>query len=251
MEDFYTVRQVQEILKVDRVTIYRMLNDGRLRGIKIGQQWRFPRSEIEHMLNRETAEPVPADASAPAAADAGFPTHCIQTIQDLFAEISQMNAVVVDMNGDPMTVYSHPSKFCSLILSSLTGREACRACWREAVRLHAEQTHFTCHAGLTLMTIPLLDRGVQIGALVMGEFYWQPPDRYEEAERVQKLANLHHIDRQALQDAIFDIQVIPAEKHLQVETWPRHTVNAMHSILNERSGFIQRLQKIADLTQVS
>jgi excisionase family DNA binding protein len=39
---YLTTRQVQNILQVDRITIYRMLQDGRLKGVKIGQQWRFP-----------------------------------------------------------------------------------------------------------------------------------------------------------------------------------------------------------------
>ena len=34
MTDLLTTRQVQDILKVDRITIYRMLQDGRLKGVK-------------------------------------------------------------------------------------------------------------------------------------------------------------------------------------------------------------------------
>ena len=50
VNDLLTSRQVQEILKVDRITVYRMLNDGRLKGVKIGQQWRFHNSEVERLL---------------------------------------------------------------------------------------------------------------------------------------------------------------------------------------------------------
>jgi excisionase family DNA binding protein len=53
MTDLLTTRQVQEILKVDRITIYRMLQDGRLKGVKIGQQWRFARREVERLLQQE------------------------------------------------------------------------------------------------------------------------------------------------------------------------------------------------------
>ena len=47
-----TTRQVQELLRVDRITVYRMLNDGRLKGVKIGQQWRFPAREVERLLGQ-------------------------------------------------------------------------------------------------------------------------------------------------------------------------------------------------------
>ncbi len=50
MEDLLTTREVQELLKVDRITIYRMLQDGRLHGMKIGQQWRFPK-RVERLLH--------------------------------------------------------------------------------------------------------------------------------------------------------------------------------------------------------
>ena len=53
MDNLLTTRQVQDRLKVDRITIYRMLQDGRLRGVKIGQQWRFPEKEIERLKKEQ------------------------------------------------------------------------------------------------------------------------------------------------------------------------------------------------------
>jgi excisionase family DNA binding protein len=251
MEEFYTVRQVQDILKVDRITIYRMLNDGRLKGIKIGQQWRFPQSEIKRMVSGDLLSAPINTSPTNNLTEAGFPTHCIQTIQNLYSEISRISALVLDMEGNPLTSFSQPCRYCTLLLSSATGREACRVCWKESAELSVRQTHFTCHAGLQYLAVPIYDRGRQIGALLTGQFYWQSPDRYEESERVQKLAATHHIDPDELQSAVLDVQIIPNERHAQVESWPRHAVDAMHSILNERSGFMQRLQQIADLTQVS
>jgi excisionase family DNA binding protein len=250
MTDLYTVRQVQQILKVDRITIYRMLGDGRLKGIKIGQQWRFPHTEIDRLLGlpEVTAETVAETDSS--LTDSSFPTHCIQTIQNLFSDISRIGAVVVDMNGDNLTTFSRPSKFCSLMMSSPSGRSACQACWKEAAENSSQKNTFTCHAGLQYLAAPIFDRGNQIGALITGQFYLQSPDRYEESERVQHLARMHHINTEQLQSTAVEIQAIPADKQVQVESWPKSTVEAMHSILNERSGFLNRLQQIANLTQL-
>ena len=55
--DLLTTRQLQELLQVDRVTIYRMLSDGRLTGFKVGGQWRFSRHEIEKWLQEQRATP--------------------------------------------------------------------------------------------------------------------------------------------------------------------------------------------------
>ena len=118
MEDLLTTRQVLEYLKVDRITVYRMLNDGRLKGIKIGQHWRFPRSEVERLVNgapsteeRRNGEPPTAGRRdgdtqpepGQAEPSSSFPTHCAQTIQDLYSEVSQISALIVDLDGEPLT----------------------------------------------------------------------------------------------------------------------------------------------------
>ena len=51
MDALLTVRHLQDLLQVDRITIYRMLDDGRLRGFKVGGQWRFSRQAIEGWLH--------------------------------------------------------------------------------------------------------------------------------------------------------------------------------------------------------
>ena len=81
MDVLLTTREVLDILKVDRITIYRMLQDGRIKGVKIGQQWRFARGEVERIAggNNYTLEPIQPKT------DPGIPTHCVQTIQDLFS----------------------------------------------------------------------------------------------------------------------------------------------------------------------
>ena len=50
MTDLLTTSEVQQILSVDRTTIYRMVESGRLPAIRVGKQWRFSRPEIERWL---------------------------------------------------------------------------------------------------------------------------------------------------------------------------------------------------------
>src|SRR5512133_263859 len=118
MDDFLTTRQTQELLKVDRITIYRMLNDGRLKGTKIGQQWRFPRLEVERLLN--------GSGQVEPSVDSSLPVHCLQTIQDLFATVSQLSAVLLYPHGNFITSISNPCSFCQMSLSSQTTQETCR-----------------------------------------------------------------------------------------------------------------------------
>ena len=126
MENFLTTKQVQNLFKVDRITVYRMLQDGRLKGIKIGNQWRFSQSEVERMLNGVASPDEPETESS-------FPVHCVQTIQNLYSSVSQSNALVVNQQGEPVTKVSKQSRFCTIIQSSEIGLNACQASWKSFV----------------------------------------------------------------------------------------------------------------------
>jgi excisionase family DNA binding protein len=252
MTDLLTVRDVQALLKVDRITIYRMLQDGRLKGVKIGQQWRFQPNEVDRLLgiNQADSESEPVDIQT------GFPTHCVQTIQDLFAEVSQISALVVDMQGNPLTQVSHPTRFCQILLSSPSGESACRLSWQSFAHDSAPvngvpgSKFFTCLAGLQYIGAPVMDRDTQIGVFLAGQFYWQPPDPREEAERIRRLAASYDVPLNDLQDAARSIPVIPPDQHVRAESWPFIAARAVQSILQERICFIERLQQIANLTQL-
>ena len=56
MQTLLSARQVQEVLHIDRSTVYRMAEDGRLPAIRVGKQWRFPADEIYRVV--DTAPPV-------------------------------------------------------------------------------------------------------------------------------------------------------------------------------------------------
>jgi excisionase family DNA binding protein len=255
MDDLLTTRQVQDILKVDRITVYRMLQDGRIKGVKIGQQWRFPLGEVERLtgINRpvERTESPSSDSND----DPNFPTHCVQTIQDLFSEISLVSALVVDMQGRQLTQISHPSRFCLLIQSSPSGLNACQACWQNFARDSMEvnglagSKFFTCHAGLNHVGAPLFDKDAQIGLFLASHFYWQRPDPREETERIRRLAAVHHLPLEEMLAAAQEIQVIDPALHARAESWPFTAARAIMSILHERIGFMERLQQIASLTQ--
>lgn len=247
MSDLYTVKQVQDLLKVDRITVYRMLQDGRLKGIKIGHQWRFNASELEHLLGG-----VSSTQDGQSESSSNLPIHCIQTIQNLFSDISQLSSLVVDMEGNPLTNISNPCAFCTRIMSSPSGREACQASWRDiASKCQIKTQISTCHAGLNYAAAPIFDQGVQIGAFIAGQFNYQAPDRYEESERMKRLASLYRLPSETLAEEVLSVLIVPAERRSMVESWPRTSAHAVHSILDERTGFITRLQKIADLTQIA
>ena len=52
-QDLLDMKQAVEMLKTSRATFYRWLREGRVRGMKVGRQWRFERGEIERFLKGE------------------------------------------------------------------------------------------------------------------------------------------------------------------------------------------------------
>jgi ligand-binding sensor protein len=131
------------------------------------------------------------------------------------------------------------------------GYAACRESWRQFAKNSQDGSKFfTCHAGLQFVGAPISDKNGQVGLVLIGQFYWQPPDPREEAERIRRLAQVYGLRREALQEAADSIQVIPPEQHTKVESWPATAARAMNSILHERIGFMERLQQIANLTQI-
>ena len=49
-DDILTVAEVMELLYVGKNTVYRLLQDGELRGFRIGKVWRIPKDCLEQYI---------------------------------------------------------------------------------------------------------------------------------------------------------------------------------------------------------
>ncbi len=54
--EFYTAKEVAEILKVNIMTIYRYIKAGRLQAHKIGKDFRIEKSELEQFLKKTSTK---------------------------------------------------------------------------------------------------------------------------------------------------------------------------------------------------
>jgi excisionase family DNA binding protein len=52
LSDLLTVKEVAEILRVSQPTVLRMIEDGELPAIRVRNQWRIRRSELDAYLQR-------------------------------------------------------------------------------------------------------------------------------------------------------------------------------------------------------
>lgn len=128
-----TSKQVQEIFKVDRSTIYRMAEDGRLPAVKVGRQWRFPADRVESLLG-QPSEPAPSETptvlSATAQLSTFLPPDTAQAVADLAADLFGVMAVVTDMMGRALTTVSNPCGYFTAVYNSVYTPDRCSSGWR-------------------------------------------------------------------------------------------------------------------------
>lgn len=247
MDNLLTTKQLQDLLKVDRTTVYRMLKTGRLMGVKVGNQWRFPRDEVEAMLSGRPAECDPAAEPAPPAET--LPVPCVQAIQDVFAELADVGTVTTRPNGQPLTTISNCSRFCQLIQSSAAGQAACVESWQKLARLSPRQPQFlACHAGLQYACAPIeVNDGLE-AMLVAGQFYAVPPIPTDEQTRLDTLAHKFNLDATALADAAQEIPVLTNRTQAKIGQWLRKVAQTFGQVGKERAAFRNRLRLIAEMS---
>jgi excisionase family DNA binding protein len=243
--DLLTTKELQDLLKIDRTTIYRMLKDGRITGVRVGNQWRFLREEIESTLAVSTSVgkvsvPLPADA---------LPLHCVRPIQQVFAEIARVGSLTTSPEGEPLTEISNSCEFCSLILQSESGRQGCVSSWKKLAHQSDKQPQFaTCHAGLQYARARIEVDGKLAAMVIAGQFYAQPTDPSEERRRIAGLAANYEIDPDALASAAEKIRVLDKRHEEQIGGWLQKVADTFEQVAHERASLMNRLQRIADMS---
>ena len=254
MDVLLTARQLQELLQVDRITIYRMLNDGRLRGFKVGGQWRFSRRVIEHWLEEQRAslgvsEPSKSSDGLQPSAEA-LPLSCIRAIQDVFAEALGVGTVTTDVDGNPLTPVAHSCEFCDLILSTEAGRRRCIGSWQAAAAEPGDTPRLaTCHAGLRYVWGRIEVRGEFVAATHAGQFLGSPPTGGEWPVRLAGLAAATGISEQKLRQALARVPVLDETRRQQVPRLLHRVATTFSEIGEERLSLLGRLRRIAEITK--
>jgi excisionase family DNA binding protein len=247
MSELLTTKQIQDLLKIDRITVYRMLNDGRLKGAKIANQWRFPQNEIDRLMGIESDDDQEAVESI-----TDFPSACVGEVQEIYAGIIGIGAITVTLHGTPLTEPTFSNPFCKLMLSTEQGRQACQNSWRKiALKSTGESNFQICHAGLCYKRAPINAENTQIAWLIGGQYYLNTPDHEKEKERVKQLATNYHIPEEELQEAAKKIPVLKRYQQELVQEWTPKVARTVQSILCERSDLMSRLQRIAELSAIS
>lgn len=253
MDDLLTTKQLQDLLQVDRVTIYRMLGDGRLRGFKVGGQWRFSRQEIEiwlqeqqHALNGTDAFPPIDEMVVPS--PQSLPLSCIQAIQAVCAEALEVAVVATDLKGSPLSEVSNSCDFCSLILSTGEGQHRCSESWRQSNSGRV----YPCHAGLMCVSAPITVGGQMVAITTGCQFTIGLMDGNDRPAQVDPstLAAELGLSEAGLRASLHSLREVPEAQLPRVSRLLQRMGATFSEIGEERLNLLSRLQQIAEMSQL-
>lgn len=245
MSEFLTTTQVQELLQVDRTTVYRMLSDGRLSGVKIGHRWRFCKSKIDDLLS----ETAPTIEPTPTISFDVLPPTCLQGMQSVSAEAIGIGAIITNATGDPLTQMSNPCRFCKLVNESEKGRAACLEHFSQIA--HQTGSAFpqtTCHAGLQCFGAPIIINGMKTAVFIGGQY--KSPTQLNHQQHVQQLANTYDLDAADLTAAAAEIPTFDHTQQQKIAEWLPKLTSTLSEIGQERAELLDRLQRIAAMSSV-
>lgn len=252
ISDLLTTKELQDVLHVDRTTIYRMAESGRIPAVKVGNQWRFPRQQIELWLQRSNAAPVRsvemASNGTVQTADL-LPLECVQLIQDSFADALGVMILVTDLQGNLITKPSNACGFYSAAETSPVARQRCLSVWIDLANQPSLAPHFQeSHLGL-MCARGLIRVGSEIKAmLVMGGIapqVWPPGD-----EQLARMSEYLELDIDVLKAHVDDVHHLDAEQQTRVLPFVQRIADILSHIAGERNQLFNRLQRIAEITQL-
>jgi excisionase family DNA binding protein len=264
MSDMLTAKEMQDLLQVDRSTIYRMAETGRLPAIKVGKQWRFPGDQVEIWLKGQAAAPAGFPAAnggsgdllalsqgEPPARDfaSALPLDCVQLIQDAFAETLGVTLITADLDGRPITQASNPFPLYSLLAASRDGHAICQERWKELGQVPALEPRFMPALAGLLCARALVRAGNELPAMVIAFGVtpqdWPPPPDVAAGLAASLAVPLD--DLCAVLDSVFTLT--PAEQKKVLVTIQR-IADILAHIGSERQALLGRLANIARLSVV-
>jgi excisionase family DNA binding protein len=256
MSDLLTTRQLQNLLHIDRITVYRMLKDGRLPGFKVGGQWRFSRQEIEKWLQKqrtdlEVTEWAGASGEPPISSHV-LPLSCVQPIQSLCAEALDIAAVTTDPDGTPLTTVSNSCAFCNLILATKKGQQRCSASWMPSDGNYQSSPPIrVCHAGLLCASVPVQVQDRWVANVAGCQFVARSPDGAETwLANLPALADDLGLSVADLQVVADSVRRLPEAQLSRIPSLLQRVADTFAEMGRERLGLIDRLRRIAEMTEL-
>ncbi len=257
-DTFYTTHDLQGLLHVDRTTIYRMAEAGRLPAVKVGHQWRFPRRLVDRWLADSGAAPAPHNralgAAPQPAPESGqlhlrqvLPVECAQLMQDTFADALGVSILMTDMLGEQITRTSNPCGYLAAVEAHPHAAARCLSGWAEVARRLTLQPDFLPSPMGLLCASAFFRAGSELMGMVifagLTPAVWPPA-----AERLTQIAEHLEMEPTALEGHLHEVFAPDAERRQQLLHFAQRLADIVTHIISERRQVRTTLADIAALT---
>ncbi len=260
MSEMLNSKEMQDLLQVDRSTIYRMAEAGRLPAIKVGKQWRFPKNQVHDWLQTQgSSTPViieqPLPQAQPKTTSNGssklvdlLPIDCVQPIQDTFADALGIMVIITDLDGNPVTEVSNPCGLFTAISDHPNALQKCLENWRSmAHTIDLEPKFIPSHLGL-LCSRAMIRVGHELKGMVfvggIAPENWPPTE-----EQLNAIAAEFGVSPELMVSHIEEVFYMSNNEQAHVLPFVQRIANIVAHILNERKDFVGKLDAIAQLTR--
>jgi excisionase family DNA binding protein len=270
-----TARELQDFLKIDRITVYRMVESGDLPGIKVGGQWRFSQATVDEWLQARVSKGTPHGGPAAAqsrAAQALPPTEalsiasrplaslqvsdlvaptCLEILQGSFAEALNVAVGITNLTGWPLVPMSNPCGFCQAGWSSAEFWRRCQLSWSEVSDASEGEARLRlCHAGISFAVAPVQVRGQRLGLVVSGQFLATAPDDGFRRSLCGTAKDCG-LDERLLLSEMGSIRVMDAERQQLVSKLLVTIASALSEIATQNYHVREKLAQIAQIVKAS
>lgn len=248
-----TTKQVQELFRVDRSTIYRMAEDGRLPAVKVGRQWRFPSDQVESLLG--SGQP---DAAAPATngsdtaidLETVLPTDTAQAIADLAADLFGVMAVVTDMSGNALTTVANPCGYFTAVFDNVYTADRCSEGWRRlGETIDLEPQFLPSHLGF-LCARSFIRIGANLAGMVIvggvAPTVWPPSD-----EEIAAVAIETGTDESSIREHINEVYWIDTAHQDWIVRNLSRVSDLISHLADGHGRLVQKLETIAALARAA
>jgi excisionase family DNA binding protein len=248
-----TTKDLQQLLHVDRSTIYRMAEAGDLPGVKVGRQWRFPAERVNRWLADRNMKPSRDPETLNGNGDVLsnlLPTEYITSMGDLFGEMLGVMVVVTDMEGAPLAEPSHQCGLFRLINEQPGAVARCVAGWRDLAQdLDLAPRFAPSHLGLlcarSYVRVGSELRGIILAGGIAPE-QW-PPSRPD----IKQISLDFDVDAGAILAHVDEVYHLDAAAQQRVLNLLPRLARFLSEVANERTRLLSKLDAIAALAGAS
>ena len=250
MTSLLTAKELQEILQVDRSTIYRMAESGRLPAIKVGRQWRFPSDRITSWLGTPEAprgDVIEVESPTPnGSLSSLLPGEYVDSMAELLGQLLGVMVVVTDMDGRPISRAANPCGLFEAINENDDAVARCVVSWKQlADQIDLQPRFAPSHMGL-LCARSYLRVGTELkGMVLVGGI---APDSWPPSPaELDGIAEAFGAPPELVRHRVHEVFQLDEEGRRRVLSFLPRMAQMLSQIATERTNHLARLDAIATL----